>query len=168
MNDAREGPAPSQLIGSRADFRAALLAALDDCARAAVPEVWLCDPDFSAWPLGQIELIDALGRWIAPRRRLTLVAGSYEHLARDCPRWVAWRRQWGHAVRCLQVREEQAAQLPTLLYGPPVVALRMQRMEGHPRGRLTREADDLAPLADLVDALTQQSHEAFPVTTLGL
>lgn len=158
----------STLIDSREGFHAALLAALDDCARSAVPELWLCDPDFSAWPLGRSDVVAALGHWIAPRRRLTLVAGSYEVLSREAPRWVAWRRQWSHAVRCLEVREEQAAQLPTLLYAPSVVALRMQRMERAPRGRLMREAEDLAPLAELVDALAQQSHESFPVTKLGL
>lgn len=160
--------AAAQPIDGRAAFRAALLVALDDCARDGVPEIWLCDPDFVEWPLGQAELVTALSRWVTPRRRLTLVAGSYDHLAQRCPRWVAWRRQWGHAVHCLQVREEAAAQMPTLLYGPPAVALRMQRMERVLRGRLYRDADDLAPLADLVDALTQRTHEAFPVTTLGL
>jgi hypothetical protein len=171
MDDAMHtggAAAAAQPIDGRAAFRAALLVALDDCAQADVPEIWLCDPDFVEWPLGQAEVVTALSRWVTPRRRLTLVAGSYEHLAQRCPRWVAWRRQWGHAVHCLQVREEAAAQMPTLLYGPPAVALRMQRMERVLRGRLYRDADDLAPLADLVDALTQRTHEAFPVTTLGL
>lgn len=175
MSEAMGMPAPDPgaaaaplPIDGREAFRVALLFALDDCARAGVLELWLCDPDFSAWPLGQPVIIAALSRWITPRRRLTLVAGSYEHLAQRCPRWVAWRRQWGHAVHCLQVREEEAAQVPALLYGPPAVALRMHRMDPGLRGHLYRESDDLAPLADLVDALTQRTHEAFPVTTLGL
>lgn len=165
---ADETTGTAQGIDGRLEFNAALLVALDDCARAELPQLWLCDPDFSAWPLGSIEVITALSRWIAPRRRLTLIAGDWEHLALHCPRWVAWRRRWSHAVQCLQVREEEAQQVPGLLYGPPVVALRLQSSRPRVIGRLMRGGDDLGPLGDLVDALTQRAHEGFPATTLGL
>lgn len=155
-------------IDGRLDFNAALLVALDDCARAEVPHLWLCDPDFSAWPLGSIETVTALSRWIGPRRRLTLVAGDWDHLASHCPRWVAWRRRWAHAVQCLQVREEEALQVPALLYGPPVVALRLQSTRPRIVGRRIRAPEDFGPLGDLVDALVQRAHDSFPVTTLGL
>jgi hypothetical protein len=158
----------AQGIDGRLEFNAALLVALDDCARAEVPHLWLSDPDFSAWPLGSVEVVTALTRWIGPRRRLTLIAGDWEHLALRCPRWVAWRRRWSHSVQCLQVREEEAQQVPALLYGPPVVALRLHSTRPRVAGRLMRRAEDFGPLGELIDALTQRTQEGFPVTTLGL
>jgi hypothetical protein len=155
-------------IDTREGFRHALLESLDQCGRDGIAHLWLCDPDFSEWPLGQPAVVDALTRWASSRRRLTLVAGSYDHLATRCPRWLAWRRQWSHIVQCLKVLEEHASQVPMLVYGPPSVALRMQDLTRHPRGRRYRSVADIAACGELVDAISQRAEESFPATTLGL
>jgi len=155
------GPGPdesteaAEAIDTREGFRQALLESLDQCGRDGIAHLWLCDPDFSEWPLGQPAVVESLTRWATSRRRLTLVAGRYDHLATRCPRWLAWRRQWSHIVQCLQVLEEHAS-------------LRMQDLTRHPRGRRYRSVSDIAACGELVDAISQRAEESFPVTTLGL
>jgi hypothetical protein len=176
METANEdtGPNPgdptdtAQVIDTREGFRQALLESLDQCGRDGIAHLWLCDPDFSEWPLGQPAVVESLTRWASSRRRLTLVAGRYDHLATRCPRWVAWRRQWSHIVQCLQVLEEHALQVPSLLYGSPSVALRMHDLDRHPRGRRYRSVADIVSCGELVDAISQRAEESFPSTTLGL
>jgi signal transduction histidine kinase len=68
----------------------------------------------------------------------------------------------------LQVLEEHASQVPMLVYGPPSVALRMQDLTRHPRGRRYRSVSDIAACGELVDAISQRAEESFPATTLGL
>lgn len=164
--DAGDGTA--RPIDSREGFRQALVESLEQCSRDSVGQLWLCDPDFTEWPLGEVFMVDALSRWINSRRRLTLVAASYDHLAARCPRWVAWRRQWSHVVQCLKVIEEQSALVPALVYGPPSLALRMHDLDRRPRGRLYRSTADIKACGELVDAISQRAEEGFPVTTLGL
>lgn len=154
-------------IESRKDFQRDVLAALEQCADAGVPQLWLADLDFEAWPLGQPALIEALGRWVNSRRRLVLLATDYGLFPQRFSRWVAWRRQWSHVVQCLVVQEEFAAQVPCLLYAPDLVAVRLFDRERH-RGRVLREPVDLLRCREVVDALSQRSEEGFPVTTLGL
>lgn len=170
--DTGQGPDEStdtaETIDTREGFRQALLESLDQCGRDGIAHLWLCDPDFSEWPLGQPAVVESLTRWATSRRRLTLVAGRYDQLATRCPRWVAWRRQWSHIVQCLQVLEEHASQVPMLVYGPPSVALRMQDLTRHPRGRRYRSVSDIAACGELVDAISQRAEESFPATTLGL
>src|SRR5580765_974308 len=115
-----DGAVPTDLrvLDGRADFEQAVLAALDEAARAGTPQLWFCDPDFAAWPLAQPAVLDALGRWAGSRRRLTLLANDYRPIAERYPRWLNWRRQWSHIVQCLAVHPEDAAGVQTLLYLP--------------------------------------------------
>lgn len=170
-NDDTAEPAPAEgdagRIDSRDGFHRALLAALDEAADAGSAELWLCDPDFDAWPLGRPAMVDALGRWVGSRRRLRLIAADYQGLPRRHPRWMAWRQQWSHVVQCLAVHEELVARVPTLLLVPGRVAVRLHDRERH-RGRVERAATDLLRAGELIDALSQRADESLPVTTLGL
>jgi hypothetical protein len=157
----------AQAVAGREAFRLAVLGALDECARARTSELWLCDRDFAHWPLGQPAMVEALTRWIGAKRQLTLVAADYTAFPARFPRWVAWRRQWAHAVRCLAAHEEVAAKLPTMLLAPGLIAVRLQDRE-RLRGRIYRDAQDIARCRDPLDALLQRTEESFPVTTLGL
>jgi hypothetical protein len=160
-------PAAATPIEGRKDFQREVLAALEQCAAEGVPQLWMADTDFDAWPLGQPAVVDALARWAGSRRRLTLLAGDYALFPQRFPRWIAWRQQWSHVVQCLVVQEEFVAQLPCLLFAPDRVAVRLFDRERH-RGRVLHEAVDLLRCRELVDALSQRSEEGFPVTTLGL
>ncbi|WP_295636645.1 hypothetical protein [uncultured Methylibium sp.] len=166
-DDDANRPEPVTPIEGRKDFQREVLAALEDGAAAGVPQLWMADLDFDAWPLGQPAVVDALARWASSRRRLTLLAADYALFPQRFPRWIAWRQQWSHVVQCLVVQEEFVAQLPCLLFVPDRVAVRLFDRERH-RGRVLREPADLLRCRELVDALSQRSEEGFPVTTLGL
>lgn len=158
---------PSTPVDGRAEFHAAFLATLDESARDGARHLWWCDADFSNWPLGQPAVIEALTRWVDSKRQLTLIAARYDRFTAQFPRWVTWRRQWSHVVRCLAVHEELAGQVPSLALAPGLVAVQLHDPD-RLRGRLYREAYDLRRCKDLVDALSQRTSESFAVTTLGL
>lgn len=166
--DPTPGGATDLVIDSREGLERALVAALDEAAGQAGPtQLWLCDSDFAAWPLGQPRVVEAFARWARSRNRLTLLAASYAGFAQRVPRWMAWRRQWSHIVHCLAVHEEVAAGVPTLFYAPRLVALRLHDRERY-RGRSHRSPLELTGYAELLDALSQRAEEGLPVTTLGL
>lgn len=162
---AESGPVAGGFEGREA-FAAALHAALQHCARRRTVQITCADTDFANWPLGRTDVLQALGDWVGGPRRLTLVAAHYNAFPQRHTRWMLWRRTWSHAVQCLAVHEELATQVPTLLLTNEL-AVRLHDPARF-RGAVYREAVDLARCADLLDALSQRTEEAFPVTTLGL
>lgn len=160
-------PAASEAIDSRAAHGAALRALLLEAAQAGTPELYLCDRDFAAWPLGERDVVEAFAAWVGARRRLTLLAADFGPLSLRAPRWHAWRRQWSHVVQCLAVHEELAGRVPSLLFAPGLAALRLYDAERW-RGRVHREPAELVACRECCDALMQRAEESLPVTTLGL
>ncbi len=161
------GGASIDVIDSRLAFHRAVRGALDEIAAKGAREVWLVDPSFSDWPLGERAVVETLTRWAYAHRRLTVMAQSFDSFHRDHPRWVQWRVHWSHVVACKQVHEEDATQMPTLLLAPGVVAVRLHDPINY-RGRVYRSAAQWVRERELVDALEQRSADAFPATTLGL
>ena len=106
------------LITSRGEFHAALHRAFADAASIGCRELWLCDPDFSDWPLGDRSVVEQLRQWAGSQRRITLLAGTFDEVVRRHPRWIEWRRQWSHVVHCRVNSEIGTAQLPTVLLAP--------------------------------------------------
>jgi hypothetical protein len=156
-----------QRIEGRGDFHSAVCSALAEAAAAGWRELWLCDPDFANWPLGERGVIESLTRWAGASRRLTLLALDYTELARCHPRWTQWRRQWTHIVTCRALQELQADDVPVMLHATGGVTLRLldpQRC----RGSLSRGAAEGQRARELIDVISQRSTEAFPPTTLGL
>jgi hypothetical protein len=154
-------------IASRADFLAAVRAAFAQAEERDAAEIFIVDPSFSDWPLNEPALVDSLGRWVDSRKTLTVFAHDFDELARHQLRFVAWRRQWAHVVRCRSDPELEAEQVPTLLLVPGVTSIRLlDRVRV--RGIASHRAVDLAEGRETIDALLQRSVEAFPVTTLGL
>lgn len=157
----------TELIDSRVDFHAAIRAALQEAADGGATELWLCDQDFSGWPLGERSVVELLAGWIDSRRRLTLIAGHYDWLALNAPRFIGWRRQWSHVVDCLIAHVDDAPRLPSLLLWPDQLQLRLSDAE-RMRGRSSRSATDLTASAELIDAAVQRAEGNFAATTLGL
>lgn len=154
-------------IGTRAEFHDAIRAALVLAADAGVAEIVLVDPDFSDWPLNDRALVDTLTRWVDSRRRLTIMANGYDEFARRQVRFAEWRRQWSHVVQCRQDDDLEHEQIPTLLFVPGQVCIRLLDRVRY-RGTVSARPIDLVACRETVDALLQRSVEAFPVTTLGL
>ena len=165
--DTPRGDAPPDAIDSHAAHAAALRALVEEATRAGSSELWMCDRDFADWPLGERGFVAALEAWVNSRRRLTLLAADFGALALRAPRWHAWRRTWSHAVQCLQVHEELAGRVPSLLFVPGLAALRLYDAE-RVRGRVHREPEELVACREACDALMQRAEESLPVTTLGL
>ena len=154
-------------IASRADFLAAVRAAFVEAEERDAAEIFIVDPTFGDWPLNEPALIDSLARWVDSRKTLTVFAHDFSELARHQLRFVAWRRQWSHVVRCRSDPELEAEQLPTLLLVAGVTSVRLLDRVRQ-RGIASHRAIDLAEGRETVDALLQRSVEAFPPTTLGL
>lgn len=156
-------------IAGRAEFAAAVRAVLADAAAHGTRELWLVDPDFALWPLGERETVALLLRWAqgGPRRRITFVAHGFDDVPRRHPRFVAWRRDWAHVVSCREVSEVDASEVPTLLLAGEGLGVQLLERQ-HVRGRWFRDESNWRMWREVVDALLQRSSEAFPATTLGL
>jgi len=155
------------LITTRTEYHDALRAALAEVAQAGCRELWLCDEDFSDWPLNDDDVIDALTQWALPHRKLTVLARHYDDVTRKHPRWVEWRRTWSHVVECRSNEEAESGSIPTLLVAQPLVCVRLVDRV-HYRGSVSREAGDILRNRETIDAVLQRSVEAFPASILGL
>lgn len=157
----------SALITSRGEFREAVRSGLAEAAAFNCPELWWIDTDFADWPLGDPAVIASLSAWAGCRRRLTLVAQSFDAIVHRHARWLEWRRRWSHLVHCRSVAEIGNGQMPTLLLAAGL--LRVHLLDPvHFRGSLSRDAAALLRAREMLDAHLQRSADAFPVTTTGL
>lgn len=154
-------------ITSRSEFHDALRSAFAQAAKAGAREIWLCDANFADWPLGEPGVIGDLTRWARARRCLTLFAQDFDEIGRRHGRWTEWRRQWSHLVACRTNAELEAAQMPTICLVPNVISVRLVDPVHH-RGMASHEAADEIACREAIDAVSQRSAEAFPVTSLGL
>ena len=167
MSHAPETAPSAGLIASRRDFHDAVRTAFALAADAGCRELWLCDADFADWPLGDAGVVELLRQWAGSQRRLTLLAGSFDALARRHPRWVTWRRTWSHVVHCRINTVIEAAALPTLLLAPGLVSVHLSDPI-HYRGRVSAAAADEVRCREMIGAVLQRSQESNPVTLIGL
>jgi hypothetical protein len=166
MNE-RSTNVPGRLITSRNEFLDALRFSFEEVASKGSREIWLCDDDFSDWPLGERAVVDQLQRWALSSRKLTLMARSFDEVSRRHARWVEWRRNWSHIVSCRTNTELGLGEFPTLFVAYGTVTVRLSDTAHH-RGRLSHEKADEQRCKELLDAVLQRSEEAFPATTTGL
>ncbi len=161
-------PAPPPPIHTRADFDAAVIWALQAAQQRGARRLLVSDRDFADWPLGRPDVLQALQGWLRlPQRRLVLLAAHFDEVPRRHPRFVAWRRDWAHAVEAWSPPAEIAGQLPTLLVDDGPVCL--QLFPGPQlRGRAELNPLEARRWRDGLDVVLQQSEAAFPVQTLGL
>lgn len=156
-----------RLIESRHEFQEAVREAFAEIVSAGPREVWLCDEDFSDWPLNEPQVIEHLSRWAMGHRSCTVLALHYDDIQRRHPRWVLWRQQRAHVVRCRIPDEADRSHLPCVLFAPGVLTLRLVDRVLY-RGSLSTDIADEARERDRLDALMQRSVDAFPASTLGL
>ena len=155
------------LITTRSEFHNALKLGFAEAAASGSREIWLCDDDYADWPLGELAVVEQLSRWAASSRRLTLLARSFDEVARRHGRWVAWRRQWSHIVHCRTNNELEAGEMPTLLLASSALNVRLSDPVRH-RGLASYDKADEVRCKEAIDAVLQRSIEAFPATTTGL
>lgn len=155
-------------IDTRAGFRGAVCSTVDAAlARHARTLLWV-DPDFTDWPLEDPQLLAALTTWLRrPLRRLVLLAGGYDALARAHPRFAGWRADWAHAIDARVPTDLPPSELPTLLLDDGPVLLELWDRERW-RGRAAQDAAAARAARDRIDAALQRSAPAWPVRPLGL
>lgn len=154
-------------VTSRAEFGDAVRTCLGGAADAGAREIVMIDPTFADWPLNDVAVVETFARWARSGRSLTLMAHRFDELPRRHMRFVEWRRNWSHVVRCRADDELEEQQIPTLLLVPGQTCLRMVDNVNY-RGTVSSQAADLTLGRESVDALLQRSSDAFPVTALGL
>ena len=159
--------ASDSLFTTRGEFHTALRTALAEAAAAGCSELWLCDNDFDDWPLGERQVVDSLSQWASSHRRLTLVASTFDEVARRHARWNEWRRQWSHIVHCRSNAELERGQMPSVLLASGLLSVNLVDPV-HYRGRFSHDVADGVRCRELIDAVLQRSEEAYPVTTAGL
>jgi len=155
------------LITTRGEFHAALNSALAEAAAVGCREIWLCDENFADWPLGERAVVESFSQWAGSHRRLTLIAHSFDEVARRHARWNEWRRQWAHIVHCRSNAELESGQMPSVLLATGLLSVSLVDPV-HYRGRFSHDAADGVRCRELIDAVLQRSEEAYPVTTTGL
>ena len=158
---------PPRIITSRTEFHDALRQSFELVANEGCREVFIADPTFADWPLGERAVIESLTRWAYAHRKLTVLAQNFDDFTRRHPRWVEWRRQWAHVVECRALADDDAGKLTGLFLAPGLVTLRVLDAE-HYRASLSFDPADAIRVRDNLDALLQRSEEAFPATNLGL
>jgi hypothetical protein len=155
-------------VHSRASFGQALQWAATSANTLGARQMSWCDADFAEWPLDDRSLLEQLTTWLQlPQRRLVLLAHGYDTMARTHPRFVEWRRHWGHAVEPHALAEDEGLVLPTTVLVDRELSVEvMDRL--HWRGRASRDTRQAQLLLGQFDALVQRSSPDFPVTRLGL
>ena len=164
----------TEVFASRAQAQHALrMTLLQACADGAREMVWL-DPDFGHWPLSDAEVLEALTAWAGVRsRRLLLLAQDYEVVTRIHPRFVSWRRSYGHLVVARQYGGDEAGapgtagQAGAVLLGSSPWMWRLWNW-GACRGSMGSDLHSFTDMRLWIDAITQRSTESFAASTLGL
>ncbi len=130
-------------------------------------QLWLADPDFTDWPLGEPAVLDALSAWLRQGGRQLRIAGlQFDATARRHPRLARWRRDWSHAI---DVWTPVEGGLPPLLCGLLAAPLWLQRLDASDwRIRCNNRAEQAHTVQTQIADFLQQCESAWPVTTLGL
>lgn len=170
MSDDPAGGAamPPSALRSRSDFHHALHWGLGHAVATRARRLTLVDADFAAWPLDDAALLQSLTAFLQlPQRRLVLLAYRFDTVQRGFARFVAWRRNWAHAVEAWTPPEDTEVRLPTLAIDDDRLSLQVFDTT-HWRGRLQLDDREVRQWQDEIDALLQRCEAAFPVHHLGL
>jgi len=161
-----DDPLPEGRLEGRRRFESVLRQAFGVAAREGWPSLYLSDPDFRDWPLGERAVIEALDAWAGRGRQLWILAHDYAPLRLAHPRLVAWRTRWSHIVDARICSPGRAGELPSALMGPHWT---LQRID--PQGAIfiaSTQARRRVLLKERWDACWDQGQSSFAATTLGL
>lgn len=155
------------ILQSHSEFHAAARAVLLGLPDVKPREVLVVDLDFSAWPLGDVDVVEAITQWVRlPGRRLRLLGGRFDIIQREQSRFATWRRSFTHAIECLTPSEVEPADIPSLLLTGAIGLELLDRERW--RGLRSEERSWLVAQRERTDALLQRSEPAWPSTILGL
>jgi hypothetical protein len=163
--DLPPGLAPGRFVGWQS-FQDRVREMLAVASGAGCPEIILCDPDFSSWPLGESAVVQSLAAWSKRGRRLTLLAQSFAPMPRLHPRFVTWRQRWDHILDCRRGAPVRQGVFPSVIWTPGWV---LHHFEGDLfEGVISRDASRRLQLRETLAEVIKTSAPGFPSTTLGL
>jgi hypothetical protein len=155
-------------IGSRSEFRQAVLDALAAAVDRRARSMWWMDATFEHWPLDEPALIHLVDRWVhLPQRRLLLFAADFDVLARTHSRFVHWRRHWTHCVMGRKPVDLEPASIETMLVTDAGTLVALQDPQRF-LGARTQGGLDVGQAMMRIDAISQRSEEAFTTVVLGI
>jgi hypothetical protein len=154
-------------LSSRQEFQQALRQAFQTAAQQGTRELFISDPDFSLWPLGEVAVVQSLTDWAMSHRQITMLAQNYDDLVKRHPRFVVWRRQWAHVVHCRTPENAELETVPSMLIAPGLVTLRAWDTR-HFRASVSNKPEDELQAREEIGALLQRSVDSFPASVLGL
>ena len=157
---------PSGQFSGREAFAKLVRDALECAARDAWPEIILIDATFEEWPLRERAVVESLHAWSAAGRRMVMLASRYDEVVRLHPRFVAWRKTWGHIIECRITRSATPGDCPSAIWSP---AWYLQRMDlRHSTGVCGNDPERSIALKEVLDERIRNSSPGFASSTLGL
>jgi hypothetical protein len=154
-------------IQSQQSFQMAVHAAVREALALRARRILLLDEDYEPWALDDPALLDDLTAFVRlPGRGVQVIGRRFDGVARRCPRFVAWRRTWGHAIDVRRPVDDEA-RCPTLLLVDRALSVELlDRVRW--RGRVSQNDPRTMVLSDEIDAFAQRTEPTFGATTLGL
>lgn len=168
-NDNSSSGAGLLLSGSFAGpqaFAQLLRDALACAAQEGWSEMVWSDPNYGEWPLREKAVIETLDAWAHAGRRLVMLANSFDTVQRYQPRFVTWRKTWGHVIDCRVSKGRDADDVPSALWCPSWAMRRLDPVRS--TGVAGYEAQRRVLLKQELDECLRQSAPGFSATTLGL
>lgn len=153
-------------FAGRVEFESLVKSALHRAAVDGWSEIILSDVDFSDWPLNQAGVIESLSAWAVAGRRLTLLATRYEEVHRHHPRFVAWRRTWGHLIESRVCDEPARGEVPSAIWSPSWFLRRTDRV--HQSGYCGTDPAMKANVREDLSERLRSSSVGFSASVLGL
>lgn len=157
---------PSDRFSGREAFRQLVRVALDCAAREGWREIILSDANFEEWPLGERAVVESLNAWAQSGRHMVLLAGSYDGVLRGQPRFVTWRRTWGHILDCRSSRLGASGDFPSAIWSANWYLQRTDHLRSNGVTGVDKERNVV--LKEVLDELVHNSSPGFPASTLGL
>lgn len=164
--DAADAALPVGRFSGREVFVQTLRDALSAAAQQGWRELYLSDASFEDWPLHERTVVESLHAWARAGRKFTMLAVRYEAVLKLQPRFVEWRRTWGHLIDCRVCRQNDVLNFPSALWSPGWM---MQRHDLE-RSVFVCETDAVRRVAlrQLLDETYRRGAPGFPASTLGL
>ena len=161
-----EAPLPSGRFAGREAFQTLIRSALATAAQQGWTQMVFCDASFEDWPLRERAVVDSLQAWAKTGRQLTLLATRYDSVMRDQPRFVTWRRTWGHIIEARQCKGVDPLDFPSAIWSPHWAMQRLDPVRS--TGVCGGEADRRVGLRELLNERLRASSPGFPASVLGL
>ena len=168
--DAWANTTPETLASGRFSGREAFENLVRDALACAAREGWqeiiLSDATFEDWPLRERAVVESLHAWSASGRHMILLATRYDEVTRNHPRFVSWRKAWGHIIDCRVCRGGAPADFPSAIWSRSWFMHRLDRERN--TGACGQERQRWVQLRELLEEKIRDSSTGFAASTLGL